>query len=403
MDIIELSKAEIRNILLVGTHLHKFQGKNRLSIPEIISAQGMVQYDPLNPAGRYHDHFFFSRIEHYTQGDFEKIAYKKKLIFEYYNPNLCALSIEYFPIFWPLMEERILGAYYQTRIEKVKSIQPGILDDVYNFVKENGVTMGKDLAHLGKAHKEFASWKSNQTSSSVLEYLWVMGKLAVIERTEQFQKKYNTIEKYIPKKYQIKSTEPVARLKYQKFLLMQKSYPVINAKKVVKNGDSISFGKTSVVPSVDKDCEDFHIAKIKETNKNVIIPANYSDLMSVEPYDENLRLIGVLDPLIWDRELLRNIFDFEYTWEVYKKEKDRIWGYYVFPLLYKGRFIGRMEVKTTEGKDSKNLKIFNLTLQSSTKLTPEVKQAFKYLDDRLLELTGVKKILKDSSFRKINK
>ena len=83
-------------------------------------------------------------------------------------------------------EEKYIFSYFQKRIEKLKSEKPTLLDDVYDFVNTNGVTTGKDLSHLGKAHKEYASWKSNHISSSVLENLWLMGKLAIVERTEQF-------------------------------------------------------------------------------------------------------------------------------------------------------------------------------------------------------------------------
>ncbi len=138
MVIVELTTKELRHIALVGTHLHSFQGKSSSTIKTIIRQHGMIQYDPLNPIGRYHDHFLFSRIENYRQGDFEKMVYKNKLIFEYYNPNLCAISIEHFPKFWPLMEQRALHPYYQKRIEKLNSLKPNMLDEVYEFVKTNG-------------------------------------------------------------------------------------------------------------------------------------------------------------------------------------------------------------------------------------------------------------------------
>jgi hypothetical protein len=53
--------------------------------------------------------------------------------------------------------------------------------------------------------------------------------------------------------------------------------------------------------------------------------------------------IGALDNLTWDRNLIRQIFDFEYTWEVYKPVAQRKYGYYVLPVLYGDRFIARVE------------------------------------------------------------
>jgi uncharacterized protein YcaQ len=53
--------------------------------------------------------------------------------------------------------------------------------------------------------------------------------------------------------------------------------------------------------------------------------------------------LAPLDPLIWDRHLLRDLFGFDYVWEVYVPAPKRRWGYYVLPLLYGDRFVGRIE------------------------------------------------------------
>jgi len=54
-------------------------------------------------------------------------------------------------------------------------------------------------------------------------------------------------------------------------------------------------------------------------------------------------LIGALDNFLWDRNMLRWIFDFEYIWEVYKPVTNRKYGYYVLPVLYGDRFVARVD------------------------------------------------------------
>ena len=53
--------------------------------------------------------------------------------------------------------------------------------------------------------------------------------------------------------------------------------------------------------------------------------------------------LAALDPLIWDRRMLRTLWNFDYLWEVYVPEAKRKWGYYVLPMLFGDRFVGRIE------------------------------------------------------------
>jgi uncharacterized protein YcaQ len=54
-------------------------------------------------------------------------------------------------------------------------------------------------------------------------------------------------------------------------------------------------------------------------------------------------IVAALDNLTWDRDLVRWIFDFDYTWEVYKPVAERKYGYYVLPVIYGDRFVARFD------------------------------------------------------------
>jgi uncharacterized protein YcaQ len=54
-------------------------------------------------------------------------------------------------------------------------------------------------------------------------------------------------------------------------------------------------------------------------------------------------IIAPLDNLLWDRELIGQLFNFKYRWEVYKPVAEREYGYYVLPVLYGDRFVTRFE------------------------------------------------------------
>ena len=71
-----------------------------------------------------------------------------------------------------------------------------------------------------------------------------------------------------------------------------------------------------------------------------------SELATNEPpggAPPGVAFLAPLDPFVWDRQLLRPLFGFDYIWEVYVPEKKRRWGYYVLPVLYGDRLVGRVE------------------------------------------------------------
>ncbi|MGH8326964.1 MAG: DNA glycosylase AlkZ-like family protein, partial [Steroidobacteraceae bacterium] len=53
--------------------------------------------------------------------------------------------------------------------------------------------------------------------------------------------------------------------------------------------------------------------------------------------------LSPFDPLVWDRELVGELFGFEYVWELFVPPAKRRWGWYVLPILFGDRLVGRFE------------------------------------------------------------
>lgn len=54
-------------------------------------------------------------------------------------------------------------------------------------------------------------------------------------------------------------------------------------------------------------------------------------------------ILAPLDNVLWDRKLIQDIFSFHYVWEVYKPPCERMYGYYVLPVLHGEQFVARFE------------------------------------------------------------
>jgi uncharacterized protein YcaQ len=59
----------------------------------------------------------------------------------------------------------------------------------------------------------------------------------------------------------------------------------------------------------------------------------------------SVAFVPPFDPIVWDRKLLASLFGFEYVWELFVPPAKRRWGWYVLPILFRDRFVGRIEPK----------------------------------------------------------
>src|SRR4029078_11090333 len=70
-------------------------------------------------------------------------------------------------------------------------------------------------------------------------------------------------------------------------------------------------------------------------------------------------LLCPFDNLVWDRPLLERLFGVHHTIEVYKREHERIYGYYGLPLLAGDRIVGRADLKADRAEGVLHVRRFH--------------------------------------------
>lgn len=84
-------------------------------------------------------------------------------------------------------------------------------------------------------------------------------------------------------------------------------------------------------------------------------------------------LLSPFDPVVWDRARALAMFDFEYTLECYTPAARRRHGYFVLPILHRGRLVGRLDAKAH--RDAGVFEIKALFLEPGIAPTPALVQA----------------------------
>jgi len=64
---------------------------------------------------------------------------------------------------------------------------------------------------------------------------------------------------------------------------------------------------------------------------------------SAESFEGRTAVLSPFDRLVHDRVRLRELFDFEYSLEMYKPAGRRRWGYFALPVLHSDRLVGKVD------------------------------------------------------------
>jgi hypothetical protein len=77
--------------------------------------------------------------------------------------------------------------------------------------------------------------------------------------------------------------------------------------------------------------------------KRLVVAEERALLESPPDPPPSVAFVAPFDSFLWDTALLSKLFDFEFVWEGFFPAEKRRWGYYVLPILFGDRLVGRIE------------------------------------------------------------
>jgi uncharacterized protein len=328
---ISLSRVEARRFL---TNYHFRES----DLPGIVERLGTIQYDPLNPVGRNPDLVLQARVPGYRVDDWQKAAYQDHLLYDGWDKQACLIPVSD----WP--HRAILREIYRPYHDReILQADPEMANKILAAIDQQGPLSSlefEDRLRIANAD----SWSGTTRTKRVLRAMWVCGILLTHHRRNG-RHYYDRPERVIP---EVHLTSPLLEEKdaYHRWIIARRFQATgllrANAEACIWSacGES-SIRKRAIAELVAEGT--LTPVSVEGKTWTYYLPSSALPLLQAPPLPARLLLLGPLDSFLWDRKGVEHIFDFDYTWEVYKPAHLRKWGYYVLPVFYKGRFIARMD------------------------------------------------------------
>ncbi|TDR38748.1 hypothetical protein DFR29_11976 [Tahibacter aquaticus] len=311
-----------------------------------IARMQLLQIDTIHVVARSPYLTLFSRLGSYPAEWLEK-ALAQGRIFETWAHEAC---------FAPMADVDLHAAFRPARLQhwamrhaqRVRTSHRRETDDLLAHVAERGAVRSADFARQeGPPGGGWWGWKAEKRW---LEALFGTGEL-MVSRRDNFQRVYDLRERVLARaqRYRVGQVALDAeRIKQEWVARSIKALGVTPARWVA---DYFRLGRqitpAELAPLLARG--EIFAVSVEGWDKPGYVHAEHAALAQRAARGRlratHSTLLSPFDPLVWDRDRASALFGFDYRIECYTPEAKRRYGYFVLPLLQRGRLAGRLDAK----------------------------------------------------------
>ena len=345
-----LTKQQARQFVLAKQGLigaHRFIGKD--GAYAFVRQAGCIQFDPVDVCGKNAELTLQSRVKGFRKAMLQDLLYKDRLLVDYVDKELSIWPTEDWPWFSGYRERsRALGESF----EGLAKLEEEALD----YIREHGPVSSDTLPIKGEIFWHSSMhWSGNwhgksPAARSVLEQLYTDGVL-VIHHKAGSRKFYDLAERHLAPAL-LAAENPCRdkdaltdwRLKRRigaLGLLWDKNSTALLGLGLNAEGRRASITRMAAAKAIlPLQVEGIRTTFYYLAEDEPLLEAVLQGSADLKP---RMELIAPLDPLLWDKALIRALWDFQYSWEIYTPAEKRKYGHYTLPILWGEDFIGRIE------------------------------------------------------------
>jgi len=312
---------------------------------------GVLQVDSVNVLQRAHYMPLYSRMGPYDVDLLRRASERRpRRVVEYWAHVQALMPVD----LWPLMRHR-MEKYRGERGKWGFTADADLEPQVLAAVRDRGPVTARDLEEefsTGPRTKEHWGWNWSE-SRKVLDYLYLVGDVAIAGRTSQFEVLYDVPERVLPAAVLAAPTPTPQDAVTELVRRAARSHGVASVNCLAdyyRLRLQPASGQPSVRAAVDELVESGELTPVKVQgwkrqaylHRDARLPRRVGARTLLSPFD----------PVVWERARAEALFDFFYRIEIYVPAEKRLHGYYVLPFLLGDRLVARVDLKADRATGS---------------------------------------------------
>lgn len=322
-----------------------------------------LQIDTIHVVARSPYLVLFSRLGAYEPCWLEELLAEGAL-FEYWAHEACFLPIADYGLYrHRMIDPQSMGWKYSH--SWMQQHQKSITQ-LLQHIRAHGPVRSADFERKdGAKGGGWWSWKPEKRS---LEVLFTAGEL-MVSRRHNFQRVYELRERIVPDWDDARDLKPDSECLER---LWAKAVKALGCARAHWIGDYFRTGKVES-EALERLCQrgELFRAQVEGWSDPVFIHREHRALAERAAAGELkaslTTLLSPFDPVVWDRRRAAELFDFDYRLECYTPAPKRQYGYFVLPILHRGRLVGRLDAKAH--RQAGRFEIKSLHLEPNTRFS----------------------------------
>jgi uncharacterized protein YcaQ len=309
---------------------------------EVFRKLGSIQFDPIAVAGRSHDLVLHARVAGYEPAWCD-LLYERREIFEVTNKALSFVPMSEIPWFrlgWGRKGPRFHAA--------ILAENAAVAERLLGRFRAEGALSALDFEPEHGAPKDWFGMPENVVRA-VLEAYTATGVLGLARRDGNLRY-YDLLERLLPAELLAHEVPAREQLRH-KLLSRYRAHGLLGAGGAGGTFDRIAPPK-STPDRLGRDALHEELLELGALvpvdvegvrGKRFVLREELALLQAPPEPTPSVAFLAPFDSLLWDNALVASLFDFDYVWEGFFPPAKRRWGWYVLPISFGDRFVGRIE------------------------------------------------------------